>query len=201
MPPQDSLSSHEKSDFQIQLDRARNGSEDDRAALLESFRNYLRKIAHDTISPKPQAQLSVSDLVQSAIIGANEGFDQCRAVSRQQFKAWLKRILINDIINKIRDLERYKRDIRKETPFTDSLDVSDGNETPSRKAMRDEEEERLLGAISKLPQELQDVIRMRHEQSMTFVDIGRELGKSPYATRTLWNKAIDALAKILAKTK
>jgi len=79
--------------FADRLARAKGGSDDERAALLEIFRQYLRNIASDAIGPQPKAQLSESDLVQSAIIDAYKNFHMCRASNRAEFKAWLRQTL------------------------------------------------------------------------------------------------------------
>jgi RNA polymerase sigma-70 factor (ECF subfamily) len=190
-------SQHDTVGFSEKLTKARNGSSDEQAAMLETFRDYLRKIASKTISDNAQAQLSVSDLVQSAIIDAHKSFASCRATNSVEFKAWIRQILLNDILNRNRNLRRQKRDIRKEKQLSGRYLVED-IDSPSEQVIRQEDEQRLESAVMKLNPEFRQVIRMRHQKNMTFVDIGKAMDRTPDSTRMLWNRAIKALSQILA---
>ena len=187
--------------FQKLLSSARNSTSGDRAELLESFRNYLRKIAAEAIGSEPIGQLSTSDVVQTAIIDAHGDFDQCRAVSYEEFKAWLRQILINDIMNRFRDLRRQKRDIARERDIDSNLQLIDEIDSPSEQLIRKENERRLLDALSKLSDDQRQVIELRQRDGLTFVEIAEQLNRTPDATRMLWNRAVDALAKILQQDK
>ena len=139
-------SQHDTVGFSEKLTKARNGSSDEQAAMLETFRDYLRKIASKTISDNAQAQLSVSDLVQSAIIDAHKSFASCRATNSVEFKAWIRQILLNDILNRHRNLRRQKRDIRKEKQLSGRYLVED-IDSPSEQVIRQEDEAMQIHSI------------------------------------------------------
>jgi RNA polymerase sigma-70 factor (ECF subfamily) len=164
---------------------------------LESFRDYLRAIATATIGKKRGGQLSASDVVQSAIIDAHGAFENCRAKTYAEFKAWLRQILMNDIVNRHRKLRSKKRDVTKERPIGSKLELADDFDSPSRHAIRGEDEERLVAALAKLPAEQRLVVELHQRDRMTFVAIGQQLDRTPGAIRAIWNRAIDALSKLL----
>ena len=177
--------------------KARRGTKEQQAELLNSFRGYLRVIAINTIGLKTGANLSVSDLVQSAIIDGCADFDGCRAACEEEFKAWLRQILLNDIVARYRYLRRKKRDTSKEVPFESGHAVISPADWPVAVAQRKEEQEQLIDAIEQLSTEHRLVILLRHQEKLTFGEVGLRLNRSADAARMLFNRAIDELARIL----
>ncbi len=184
-------------EFADRLSMAKSGTKEQRAELLELFRDYLRQLAIRTIANDGQAQLSASDLVQSAIIDACNGFESCRAAGKEEFKAWLRQILMNDILNRYRYLRRQKRDVGKEEMLKDAQVLAADSDSPVAEAQRKEEEVKLLEAISKLTVDHQQVIRLRHQDKLTFVEISKRMDRTADAVRMLWNRAIEELSKVL----
>ena len=183
--------------FQTMIGKARDGDKTDRAQLLETFRNFLRSAVSRSIGIKPNGKLSVSDLVQSAIIEANQKFDSCRATNRDEFKAWLRKILINDLLNRFRDLRRQKRDVRREMRLDSKLELADDHDSPINELIQQEDKTRLMEALSKLTPERRQVIELRYRDGLSFVEIAERIGKSPDAVRMTWNRAIESLSKII----
>lgn len=185
-------------DFARKLSDAKTGSKEQQAELLETFRDYLRQLAAQTVGVENgQAQLSVSDLVQSAIIDACDGFEKCRAAGKEEFKAWLRQILMNDILSRYRFLRRQKRDVAKEAAINGDLALASEADSPVAEAQRKEDEKLLVAAIEKLAPDHQTVIRLRHHDKLTFVEIGKRMDRSSDAVRMLWNRAVEELSKVL----
>ena len=69
---------------------------------------------------------------------------------------------------------------------------------PDEVAIRKEDESRLLAAMKKLSPQQRELIELRHRDRVSFVEIGERLNKSPDAVRMLWNRAVQALSKIIA---
>ena len=145
--------------FLRQFASACEGSGGQRAELINSFRDYLRAVAVREIGNEGNGKLSVSDLVQEAIIDACDGIEQCRATGEEEFKAWLRKILVNDISNRYRYLRRKKRDIGKEISSDVDLTPPQDWNSPILEALRKEEQRELAKAIEKLSSEHQLVIR------------------------------------------
>jgi len=84
-------------------------------------------------------------------------------------------------------------------PLDERAVLAESQMSPEDEAELAEEKVRLLGAIEKLKPDQQSVIRMRHEEKLTFAEIGERMNRSPDAVRMTWNRAIDELAKILSQ--
>ena len=192
------MTAENENEFHELLQQARGGNSDKRGQLLELFRDYLRQIAARSTNSSPHGQISTSDLVQSALIGANRDFSNCKAKTRGELQAWLKQCLLNDIMNRYRDLRRQKRDVRREKPLAENDFITDPIETPDEVVIRKENETRLLAAMKKLPPQQRQLIELRHRDRNSFVEIGKQLDKSPDAVRMLWNRAVQTLSKIIA---
>ena len=184
--------------FAKKLDEAKLGSSEQQADLLNSFRDYLRQLAAQTIGKdNVNGQLSASDLVQSAIIDACKDFARCRAGNKDEFKAWLRQIMMHDILDRYRSLRSQKRDIGLEQDLEPSKLVAPADDSPVAEASRKEDEHRLVEAISTLSEDYQAIIRMRHQEKLTFVQISATMNRTPSAVRMLWNRAVEALSKQL----
>jgi len=190
------------SQFENLIQKARTGNPDDKAALLESFRDYLRRIAEKALAETTNGKLSTSDFVQSAIIEANREFNSCNAKNSGEFKSWLRQIILNDILNRFRDLKRERRDIRREKSIGSKLELEEAIEAnPLDEAIRKEDEERLNYALQQLSSDRREVIELRHRDGLSFVEIADKLEKTPDAIRMTWNRAVESLSKIIAQQK
>ena len=190
------------SEFWEGLKRARVGAPNDRAEFLEPFREYLRNVADQAVGQEIRSKMSSSDFVQEALIQAQGDMVNCDAASKAEFKAWLRRILLNDILNSYRNLRRQKRDIRRERKVDSGLPLIDQHgKTPSSFAALSEDKELLLRAIDQLKPEFQQVVTLRHRENMTFSEISQAMNRSPDAARMLWNRAIERLAQLLREIR
>ena len=191
----------ESSGFLRKFAAAREGSKEQQAELLNSFRSYLRAVAVNTIGEKAGGKLSVSDLVQNALIDGCNDFDQCRASGEDEFKAWLRQILLNDIANSYRYFRRQKRDVAKEVSVEACALLAPHYDSPVSAALRKEAELKLTKSISELNSDYQLVIRLRHQEKHTFIEIGQKLSRSTDAARMLWNRAVGELSKKLSNDR
>ncbi len=173
----------------------RDGTPEQRATLLNQFRDYLRTIARDRLEEQFRNQLSVSDFVQRTIIQADQCIDQCRAKNIAQFKGWLRQILIHEIFNRKRHAVAAKRNANIDRPLDSRL--ADSQTSPSQRMIEEEEKSILLEAIQKLPEEYQFVILARHRDEQSFNEIGEQLNKSPDAARMLWQRAVKQLSRLI----
>lgn len=177
---------------------AREGFDRDaRAAFVEKYRPFLSQLTGQYLGNKYQGRLSVSDIVQSAIVEAFNDFNSCRAQTEAEFKSWLRRLLINDIVNKIRFVKQDLRDVRRENPDAEPGDLPGKEPSPASKLVQAEEESRLIEAMSTLSDEDQQVIRLRSKEKLPFAEIGKQMERSEDAARMLWTRAIQRLAKVL----
>lgn len=189
------------SSFSRSLDLARKARDaDEQAKILEGFRPFLKRIANQLIGAKYAKRLDASDVVQSAIIGALDDFSGCRAANETEFKAWLRQLLVHDVMNKLRYLNREKRDISRETAISDFGKLRGNQASPEEVLVAKENVSRLNEALEKLLEPERQVIVLRNQEKLRFAEIGRRMSRSEDAARMLWTRSIQKLAKILNRT-
>src|SRR5437867_12277707 len=92
--------------------------------LLERCREYLCLLARFQISPRLQAKLDASDVVQQTLLKAHEKMDQFRGASTGEFMAWLRQILANELAQAGRKFGAEARDLGREQSLQADLDAS-----------------------------------------------------------------------------
>jgi RNA polymerase sigma-70 factor (ECF subfamily) len=191
--------------FEQTVAKARGGSAEALGALLERERNYLLWLAGRELDTQVRAKGGASDVVQQTFLSARIAFDQFQGRLPRHLRAWLRRILLNNVARVHRDyLQTEKRSIAREASLHHeavssspirALAHQDG--TPSSILAHREEEERLLAVLESLPNDYRLVIRLRYWQRLTFREIGTEMNRSAEAARKLWARAIEQLERKL----
>lgn len=177
------------------LEAARNGCAESEAQLIETCRAYLLSIANRDVESGLRPKVAASDAVQETIIEAQRDLSQFRGKSEAELLAWLRRILQNNLLDaKRKFFETGKRDLAREKPLGfDEGRTRKQPETASKIVARDEEAERMRELVAMLPEDYQDVIRLRNWELKAFEEIGVAMGRSAEAARKLWGRAIAQL--------
>ena len=184
------------------LPGARAGRSEDLGQALNACRQYLLGIAQHELDADLRAKGGASDLVQETFLDAHRLFDRFQGTSEPELRAWLRQLLLNNVAGFTR---RYratgKRCLGREAAL--EADASAGasvfapvdSVTPSRVAQRNEQAEALSQALERLPEEYREVLSLRHQEDLSFEEIGRRLGKSENAARKLWVRAVQQLQR------
>jgi RNA polymerase sigma-70 factor (ECF subfamily) len=134
-------------------------------------------------------------------VDAQRDFARFTGIDETELRAWLRRILLNNLANFTRDFrETEKRRVGREVPLDDGSGdrglVADQS-TPSGQAMKDERADALLRALEQLPEDYRQVLRLRHEEELSFKEIAEVMGRSPQAVHKLWARAVERLQQDL----
>lgn len=184
------------------LNRAREGDDHVRDELFEKCRAYVGFMARSQMETWMNAKIDASDLIQQTMMDAHQGFDQFRGKSEAEWIGWLKKILQHNTVDFCRKYKgTEKRNANREVSFAQSQSQSlfraaepDANEeTPSEVIMRKENEILLADALSKLPDDYQEVIYLRNMQQLPFQEIADKMERSQGAVQMLWLRAIKQL--------
>src|SRR5437660_3872551 len=180
---------------------ARTGSVQALGEALEACRGYLLSIAQRELEPDLQAKGGASDLVQETFLKAHRHFERFHGDTESELLRWLRRMLLNNLAD-FRDLYRAaeKRQVAREVSLAneDSGDNRANNPaaagpSPSGLAMFHEQAERLHEMLNRLPDDYRQVLLLRHQDELSFEEIGQRMQRSADAARKLWARAVERL--------
>jgi RNA polymerase sigma-70 factor, ECF subfamily len=180
---------------------ARGGCKTALGDLLESCRHYLLSVGNDALDPRLFAKIGASDVVQETFLDAQRDFEKFRGGTRNELLAWLRKILLNNLFNQSRHYQQtIKRQMSREVSISthspdDSRDIGlpARTQSPSRIVAAREEAVTLEKALQRLSQDQRQVIFLRNQLGLSFVEIGAQMGRSADAIRHLWGRGIERL--------
>jgi RNA polymerase sigma-70 factor, ECF subfamily len=183
------------------LPAARAGSAEAPGRLLEACHGYLLLIAERELDPALRCKGGASDLVQETFLDAQRGLDRFRGDSEAELLAWLRRLLLNNLVSFTRLYrETDKRQIGREVvrgPGDSSCvgrsEPAADVPSPSREVMAHEQAEATRQALERLPDDYRRVLLLRYQEGQSFEEIGRALGRTANAVRKLWLRAVERL--------
>lgn len=162
----------------------------------EAYRDYLRLLARLWMPRRLQRKMDASDLVQDTLMKACAKGDQFRGNSSGQYKAWLRVIVKNTLLD---DIEKYDR-----RPEQSVCEVEQSSRTlerwieaeqssPSERAMRDEQLECLARLLAELPEDQQEVLLLKHCLGRKVAEIAEELGRTTASVAGLLRRGLKGL--------
>ena len=188
----------ELDDFARLIAQAREGGHDALEELIRTCQTYLLLIANDELDSQLRGKLGASDVVQSALVLAEQNIAQFRGDSKQAFLAWLRAILRNELNAVHRKyIQTDKRDLRRERNTPDDSDrrpvLADDQPTPGTEAVMHEEAVAVREALSGLSEDHRRVLILRNWERLSFEEIGEQMNRSADAAKKLWARAIERL--------
>jgi RNA polymerase sigma-70 factor (ECF subfamily) len=158
-------------------------------------------VADQELDPELRAKGGASDLVQETFLEAHRDFPRFHGSTQAELRAWLRRLLLNNLANFAR---RYRatarRGIHREVPLRVGHGIADpaaDTPSPSGEALAHEQAEAVQRAMARLPEDYANVIRLRHQEQCSFEEIGRHMNRTANAARMLWLRAIERLRQEL----
>ncbi len=171
---------------------------------IEDYREYLLLLGRLQLAPAIAAKLDLSGVVQQTLWEAGRspvpaGDDEARL-------AWLRSLLANNLRDEIRKLTAARRDVRRERQIEAALGASSSricgwlasrDSSPSTKAIRAEELNRLAKAVAALPDDQRLAIELHHLKNESLAEVARQLGRTKEATASLLYRALKKLRQKL----
>ncbi len=187
------------------LASARAGNEQALGRILSAQRAYLKVLARVEVGRHLQAKLDVSDIIQEVFLEAHKSFSRFEGTEEPQFIQWVRSILAHTIANTVR---RYfgtqARDPRLEKQVAAGIDQSavslggmlvDPGASPSQQVSRVEQTRLVSEALSRLLEDYQSVLILRHLEGLTFPKIAERMGKTVNSVEKLWLRGLAQLKK------
>ncbi len=181
---------------------------EDPGGMLDGCRQYLLLIANEVIGTELQAKLGASDLVQDTLLEAHRHLGAYRGRSGAEMRAWLRKILECRLANIRRSYRATeKRAVSREVAVESLLDRSGAggdilasrSPSPSNHAVRSELTRALDRAMTRLPEHYRTAVAWRHQEQLSWEEIGRRMGCTADAARKVWGRAIQLLRRELAE--
>lgn len=192
------------------LNEARKGDGASLGLLLRNYFRYLNSVSRNHLDVRIGARVSASDIVQETLLEAHRDFGKFSGGSIEEFTGWIRRILFNNLATAIeKHILAGKRDVRKQRSLDQKIGSEDHSRiqlanflkqdvtSPSAPMQREESLDQLTRAIDRLPPDYQRVIRLRHFEDLSFIEIAEQLERNPGAVRMIWVRAIERLRRQL----
>jgi len=189
------------------LDQARGGDVTTLGRLLELHRTYMVVLARIQIGRRLQGKVDASDVVQEAFLGAYRDFPQFRGTTDKEFRGWLRQILASLLANLVRRYHGTRgRDIRLERQLALELEQSSqaldrglvaAQSSPSQQAIRREEAVLLAEALGRLPEELRELLILRHLEGLSFPEVARRMERTVDSVKKQWPRALASLRRLM----
>lgn len=192
------------------LARARGGSVSSLGRLMSLYSVYLKFVVSAQLDDRLRARVSPSDVVQETFFEAHRDFASFRGDAPEQFLAWMRRILVNNLLRAVEQhVQAAKRDIRREVSLNRVRDdversawrfaalAAPNTSTPSVSLQRRESAAELAAALQELPEDYRQVLLLRHMEGLRFEEVAGRMGRTAGAARMLWLRAIKRLREAL----
>ena len=182
--------------------RAAAGDSDALEELLEAHLPSLRAFVRLRATPEIRAQESVSDVVQSVCREVLTHAERFRHPGEAAFRNWLYTTARRKILNRLQAMRTEKRDVAREValdePAAQALLARYASfSTPSGRAARREDVERVEAAFDELKPEQKDVVELAYVVGLSRGEIAERMGKSEGAVRVLLHRALARLGSLL----
>ena len=170
----------------------------------EAYREYLRLLARLQIAAGLVNRIDISGVVQQTIWDAAQAPHP--PAEQGEWLNWLRRLLANNLHDELRKAKAARRDVRRERSLEADLEASSARlegwvrsqqSSPSHRAIRVEELNRLAVAMSQLSDEQRTAIELHHLQGLQLQAIAEQLGRSKEAVASLLYRGMKKLKTYL----
>lgn len=176
---------------------------------LESYRSYLRLLARLHLDERLRGKVDPSDVVQQTMLQAHRAWDQYLGATAPERFGWLRQILAHTLANVRRDLQRGKRDVRRERDVAGMARSSARLEalavtrqpSPSERLVRDEAVLRLTAALDALSEDQREAVARHYLLGESLAEIGCHLRRSTAAVAGLLQRGLRRLRDLLPDTE
>ena len=164
------------------------------AALIGWWLPRLRQWTHGRLPAWARSAADTSDIVQDVVVRTLRRRDRFDLRGRDALGAYLRAA----VRNRIKD-ERRRR-IARGTPAPLADDIRDVSPSPLDRAICAEDESRYRAALARLRQDDQELTVAHVALGYSHAQLGCMLGRSPNAARMALRRAIERLARELARS-
>jgi RNA polymerase sigma-70 factor (ECF subfamily) len=174
--------------------RFRQGDQQALGILLDHLRPYARVIIRNMREDDRQPGADESDLIQEAFLQATNSAGTFQGVSVGELVRWLRTIVIRTTYRSLQSADEMACTDPEEANLATL--VVDPGPAPADEAVRHEQSASMAVALSRLPEEMQQVLRGRLADDLDYATLSTRLGRSSGAVRVLFVRALRKLRDV-----
>jgi len=177
--------------------------------ILERYRAYLECLTFIQIDPRLWRRFGWSDVVNQTLLEAYRDLAQLRDLDEADRNRRLRRMLLNNLLDRIEHERAEMRDYRREASLDEALTGSSCNlqkwlasDTPGPDGQVESAERaaRLADALTKLPQRERKALILQKYHSFSLEQIAAHLGCTTGAVAGLHARGLKRLRELLTET-
>ena len=174
---------------------------------LDGYREYLIMLARLHWDERLAGKMDASDIVQQTLLEAWKARHQVQGSTEPEVRAWLRKVLSNNLIDAVRKWTGQARDARREQSIEEALEKSATRmedwlaaeqSSPSQRAERNEQLLRLSEALAMLPKRQRTAIELRDLKGWSLKVICEFMGTTESAVGGLLRHGRNRLSELLA---
>jgi RNA polymerase sigma-70 factor (ECF subfamily) len=182
------------------------GHPDRAGQALEDCRAYLETLTFIQIDPRLRSKFGLSDIIQNTLLDVFRELERIQEFDADARKRWLRRMLVNNLLQEIEKWRAARRDYRLEQPLQQAADESScrlrswlavEDSSPGERLVRQEGALRLLDALSKLDPRQREALILQRYHGWTLAQIAERLDCTIGAVAGLHARGVKALRKLL----
>jgi RNA polymerase sigma-70 factor, ECF subfamily len=180
-------------------------NEDKTLLGLAQYRPYLKLLARRSMRALHRGKFDSSDLVQDTLLKAHQRLTQFRGATQRELRAWLGKILRNNLLNAIEAAGAGKRNLAVETLLDEGLAetpmrletwLGASPLSPSDEAVREQRVLRLAEILEELPDDQRMAVELRYLQGCSVEEIGQAMNRSHASVAGLLRRGLAALRQV-----
>jgi RNA polymerase sigma-70 factor (subfamily 1) len=153
-----------------------------------------------------RTRFGFSDVVQNTLVEAWQDFERIQGLDEATRKRWLRRMLVNNLLEEIEKHRAGRRDVGLEQPVKAAAAESSGrlqgwlaaeDKSPSENLMAQERSLQLLEALSKLDRRQREALILQKYHRWTLAQIAEHLGCTAGAVAGLHVRGLENLRQLL----
>ena len=188
--------------WQELIQQACDGDDVALGQIVSQVQSYLLFVANGSLNQQIRSKISASDIVQQSMLEAHQSIDRFNGSSETEIRAWLKRILIGNLVDSTR---HYKKAARRNTDREISIEklavplAQPDSQTASWYVSRKETKEQLLEEVNRLPERQRYVVEARHRLGQSYQEIASSMEITEVAVRKLWSRGVQRLKEVMVE--
>ena len=174
--------------------------------VLEEVRAYLETLTFIQIDPRLRSKFGLSDVVQNTLVKAWGDLERIRGLDPDGRKRWLRRMLVNTTLDEIEHWRTKGRDALRDQSLEAAAEESScrlqswlaaEDTSPSGRLAAEEDKERLLEALSQLPEREREALILQQYHGWKLAQIAEHLGCGTNAVAGLQARGRARLRELL----